>query len=108
MPHPQRYPVLTAEEAAEFINHGDTVAFSGFSPAGGAKAVPVALAAKARSEHERQRPFKVRVLTGASSGREIDEVLAGAEAISWRAPYQSGGVLRHQINQQTVEYLDMH
>jgi succinate CoA transferase len=50
----------------------------------------------------------VRVLTGASSGFSIDDELARAEAISWRAPYQSGRELRAQINRQEVEYVDMH
>ena len=40
----------------------------------------------------------MRVITGASSGEEIDEGLAVAKAISWRAPYQSGAALRKQIN----------
>jgi len=32
------YPILTPEEAVAFIQHGNTVAFSGFSPAGAANA----------------------------------------------------------------------
>ena len=102
------YPILTAEEAVTQIMDGDTVSFSGFTPAGAAKPVPAALAARAREEHVKGRPFKVRVLTGASSGDIIDDELARAEAISWRAPYQSGKVLREQINRQEVEYVDMH
>lgn len=102
------FPVLTPQEAVTFIPNGATVSFSGFSPAGSAKAVPLALADHARKEKERGRSFKVRVLTGASSGRCIDEDLAAAEAISWRAPYQSGASLRKQINRQQVEYVDMH
>ena len=103
-----RYTVLTPEEAVTLIPDGATVSFSGFSPAGAAKVIPRALAARARREHEAGRPFKVRVLTGASSGESIDDELARAEAISWRAPYQSGGTLRKQINRQEVEYVDMH
>ena len=102
------YPILTPEEAVEFIRHGQTVAFSGFTPAGAAKSVPSALAQKAHRLHERGEPFKVRVLTGASSGHSIDDDLAAAEAISWRAPYQTGQAIRRQINRQEVEYLDMH
>ena len=45
------FPVLTAEEAAEFISHGQNIGFSGFTPAGAAKAVPAALAKKALREH---------------------------------------------------------
>ncbi len=102
------YPILTADETALLIKDGDTVSFSGFSPAGAAKAVPAAIAAHAHEEHAKMRRFKIRVLTGASSGRIIDEELAVAEAVSWRAPYQSGPTLRGQINRQEVEYVDMH
>lgn len=103
-----QYPFLTPDEAVSLIPNGATVSFSGFSPAGAAKVIPRALAARARSEHQAGRPFKVRVLTGASSGESIDDELAKAEAVSWRAPYQSGSTLRKQINRQEVEYVDMH
>ena len=43
MPYP-RFPVISAEEAASNIPSGATVAFSGFSSAGAAKAVPRAIA----------------------------------------------------------------
>lgn len=103
-----QFAAMTAEEAAACINHGDTVAFSGFTPAGAAKAVPEALAVRARQEHGRGKDFRLRVLTGASSGRCIDEDLAAAGAIMWRAPYQTGDSLRRQINRGEVEYVDMH
>ncbi len=102
------YPKLTPEEAASRIFHGATVAFSGFTNAGAAKLVPRALAERARDLHGKGEPFKIRVLTGASSGSFIDEPLSAAEAMSYRAPYQSGSTLRAQINNQQVEYVDMH
>ncbi len=99
---------LTADEAAAMIHNGATVGFSGFTPAGAAKATPRALAAKARALHERGENFKIRVLTGASTGGALDEALASADAISWRAPYQSSKSLRNRINQQQAEFVDMH
>jgi propionyl-CoA:succinyl-CoA transferase len=102
------YPIITAEEAASMIKNGQTVAFSGFSPAGAAKAVPSALAKRARALHEDGKPFKIRVLTGASSGVAVDKELAEAEAVSWRAPYQGSPAARYMINHQDVEYMDMH
>ena len=102
------FPKLSPEEVAALIPNGATVSFSGFSPAGAAKVIPRAIAAKAMELHRGGEPFKVRVLTGASSGEAIDDELAKAEAISWRAPYQSGSTLRKQINRQEVEYVDMH
>jgi acetyl-CoA hydrolase len=102
------FPRLSAEEAAAMIPDGAFVGFSGFTPAGAAKAVPRALAARARELHEKGQPFKIRVLTGASTGHDLDESLARAEAISWRAPYQSSRTLRDQINRQQVQFVDMH
>ena len=63
-----RFPVLTADEAAALIPNGATIGFSGFTPAGAAKAVPHALAARAKMFHDRGEPFQVRVMTGASTG----------------------------------------
>ena len=102
------FPVLTAQEAATLIQDGQTIGFSGFTPAGAAKAIPRALAARARIEHDAGRPFKVGVLTGASTGPSLDGALAEAEAISFRTPYQSDGVLRSQINSGQVRFVDMH
>ena len=83
---PLPFPILTPEEAAELIGNGITVGFSGFTPAGAAKAVPAALAKRAQLEHAAGKPFKIGVLTGASTGASLDGALAEAEAISFRAP----------------------
>ena len=102
------FPVLSPEEAAAMINDGQTIGFSGFTPAGAAKAIPRALAQRARAEHAAGRPFKVGVMTGASTGQSLDGELAEAEAISFRTPYQSNPVLRSQINSGQVKFFDMH
>lgn len=99
---------LAAEEAAELIHHNDLVAFSGFTPAGAAKAVPRTLAERAYQLHLLGKPFQIRVLTGASTGSSLDDSLAEANAISWRAPFQSSAPLREQINDGRVEFVDMH
>lgn len=103
-----RFPVLTADEAAALIPNGALVGFSGFTPAGSAKAVPRALAARARALHARGEPYKIRVLAGASTANALDEELARAEAISWRAPYQSSTTLREQVNSGQTQFVDMH
>ncbi len=102
------FPVITADEAASHIPDGAMVALSGFANAGTAKLVPRAIAKRARELHSQDKPYKIRVITGSSSGNNIDEELAQAEALSWRAPYQSARTLRGQINAQQVQYLDMH
>lgn len=100
--------ITTAEEAAAMIQHGATLGMSGFTGAGYPKAIPLALAAKAEAEHAAGRPYKLRVLSGASTGPELDGALAKAEAIGFRVPYNSDATLRGQINAGDVDYIDMH
>jgi len=102
------YIRMSAQEAAALIPNGAALGCSGFTPAGAVKAVPRALAARARALHEQGEPFRVKVLTGASTGAAFDDVLAEADAIEWRAPYQSSKTLRSRINQQQTQFLDIH
>jgi acetyl-CoA hydrolase len=104
----EHFPVMTADEAAGLISNGQTIGFSGFTAAGSAKAIPAALAERARQEHAAGRPFKVGVLTGASTGRSLDGALAQANAIGFRTPYQSDPTLRKQINDGEVKFVDAH
>lgn len=98
----------TAEEAAQIIHHDYYIGVSGFAGAGSPKAVPSALAEIAKEEHKHGRPFKVSLISGASTGYGVDGVLAEAEAISYRIPYQSSAQLRKEINKGSVSYQDMH
>jgi len=102
------FPRFTADEAAAMIQHGQTVGFSGFTPAGAAKAIPSAIAARAEAEHAAGRLFQIGVLTGASTGKSLDGALARANAISFRSPYQSDSALRSAINQGQTRFVDMH
>ena len=79
------YKTMTAEEAASLIKNGDNIAFSGFTPAGAAKAIPTAIAERAKSEHAAGREFKIKAITGASGGPSLDGVLAQADALEYRA-----------------------
>ncbi len=54
--------VMSAAEAADLIQDGMTVGMSGFTRAGEAKAVPQALAMRAK-----ERPLRISLMTGASS-----------------------------------------
>ncbi len=104
---PIHFPRLSAEEAAALIENNQTIAFSGFTAAGSAKAIPRALARRAKELHARNEAFKINVLTGASTGK-LDDLLAEAEAVAWRAPYQSSRIMRKQINENKIEFTDMH
>ena len=99
---------ISAEEAASYINNDDVVGFSGFTPAGAVKAIPVAIGEKAKLEHAEGRPFKIGVITGASTGDSLDGSLARAEAVKFRTPYQSNIDLRNLINAGKADYFDTH
>lgn len=100
--------VITAEEAVSHIKNGDRIGFSGFTPAGAAKAIPMAIAEKAKKLHEAGKEFKVGVITGASTGDSLDGALARAEAILFRTPYQSNKDLRNLINSGKTQFFDAH
>lgn len=102
------YAQLTAVEAAELIRDGDTVAFSGFTPAGAPKEVSKAIAARAIALHSAGQPFKIGVMTGASTGKSLDGALAKADAVRFRTPYQSDPDLRKSINEGRTQFFDMH
>lgn len=102
------FPILTPEEAADLISHGETLGFSGFTSAGAPRDIPLALAARAKAEHAAGRPFQVGVVTGASTGDSLDGALARENAISWRTPFQSNPALRELINQDKVRFFDQH
>ena len=90
------------------VHHGQTVGFSGFTPAGVPKAIPAAIAHRAEAEHAAGREFQIGVLTGASTGASLDGALAQAGAISFRTPYQSNSILRARINAGETRFFDMH
>src|SRR6266542_3013674 len=100
--------VMTAEAAAALIPNGAVVGMSGFTGAGYPKAVPVALAKRAVEERLRGKPYRLDVLTGASTGPEQDTAMSMTEAQRFRFPYQGDAVTREKINAGAIEYQDMH
>lgn len=99
---------MSADDAAQLIEHNALVALGGFTPAGSPKALPAAIARRANDMHQAQKPFQIRLLTGASISTAADDILSQAGAISWRAPYQTSPILRKKINQEHIEFVDMH
>ncbi|MEG1635393.1 MAG: acetyl-CoA hydrolase/transferase family protein [Rikenellaceae bacterium] len=102
------FKILTADEAAQLINHDDNIGLSGFTAAGSPKAVTKALADRADAEHKAGRPFKVGIFTGASTNDYTDGALSRANAVKFRTPYQSTGDMRKSINNHDTQYFDMH
>ena len=95
--------IVTAEEAAAFIKPGMSIGMSGFTASAYPKAIPLALAERMKKE-----PFTVDIWTGASTGPELDDTLAAVHGIKKRLPYQTDNILRSEINDGSVDYLDLH
>ena len=95
--------VVEAETAATLIKNGMIVGMSGFTRAGEAKVVPLALAERARREG-----IKITLMTGASLGSDIDRMLTEAKALSRRLPFQGDPTLRAAINRGEVMFVDQH
>ncbi|MBC9784688.1 acetyl-CoA hydrolase/transferase family protein [Heliobacterium chlorum] len=97
--------VVTAEEACSWIQDGMTLGLSGFTAAGDVKVIPKVLVERVKREG---KPFKVNVYTGASISSEIDGILAEANIVNMRLPYQSEKRMRGRINEGNVNYMDQH
>ncbi|OIR02347.1 succinyl-CoA:coenzyme A transferase [mine drainage metagenome] len=95
--------VVSPEEAASLIKDGMTIGMSGFTRAGDAKIVPMALAERAATEN-----LKITLMTGASLGSDIDKTLTEAKVLSRRIPFQADPVLRTAINKGEVMFVDQH
>jgi succinyl-CoA:acetate CoA-transferase len=103
-----RHPALTgkimqAEEAVTLFRNGMVVGMSGFTRAGDAKAIPVALVERARRE-----PLSLTLMTGASLGNGSDGLMAEAGLLARRLPFQSDATLRRKINAGEVMFIDQH
>lgn len=108
--HPERIrlarlrdKVMSADAAATLIHDGMTVGMSGFTRAGDCKALPFALAERAKTH-----PFQITLMTGASLGHDADKVLSDAGVTARRMPFQVDPSLRKRINQGEVMFLDQH
>lgn len=93
--------ITSAERAASLIHSGMTVGVSGFTMAGYPKMVPLALC---RSGHA----DRLTLLTGASTGREVDGEMAKAGIVRRRMIFNSDKDMRRAVNDGSVQFIDMH
>jgi succinyl-CoA:acetate CoA-transferase len=100
-----RSKITSADDAARLIQNGMRVGASGFTRAGDAKAVPLALAERARRE---AGPLRITLITGASLGHGIDSQLTDAGVLERRLPFQVDPTLRRAINRGDVMFVDQH
>ncbi|MBA5639308.1 acetyl-CoA hydrolase/transferase family protein [Duganella sp. LX20W] len=95
--------LMTAQQAARLFRNGMTVGMSGFTRAGDAKALPLALV-----ERSRQEALQLTLVTGASLGNDSDGLMANAGVVARRMPFQSDAALRRKINSGEVMFIDQH
>ena len=95
--------VMSAEQAAQFVKDGMTVGMSGFTRAGEAKAIPLALVEQAKAN-----PLKITLITGASLGNDLDKKMTEAGVLARRLPFQVDNTLRKAINKGEVMFIDQH
>lgn len=96
--------LMSAREASQFIRDGMTVGASGFTPSGYPKAVPLALADRARQGED----IGITLWTGASVGPELDGTLTETGVIRRRFPYQTEGNIRKALNAGQIHFSDRH
>ncbi len=95
--------IVSAEEAASWIEDGMNLGMSGFTLFGEPKEFPLALSKRGEKEN-----FKVNLYTGASLGPTADQSMAEAGIINLRVPYQGNAVMRGKINAGEIYYIDQH
>ncbi|MDD2711551.1 MAG: acetyl-CoA hydrolase/transferase family protein [Simplicispira sp.] len=99
---------MSADQAATLIPAGANVGMSGFTGAGYPKALPQAIAERAKREHAAGKPYKINVWTGASTAPELDGALAQADALGQRLPFNTDPICRAKINAGEIDFIDMH
>ena len=96
--------ITTAEEAAKIITDGMHIGTSGFTPCGYPKAVPLAVAERAKKGEK----LRLTLGTGASVGVELDEAWAEQNIIARRYPYQTGKMINKRLNSDDAMFMDLH
>ncbi|KAK9468628.1 hypothetical protein V1512DRAFT_257534 [Lipomyces arxii] len=94
-------------EVVKWFKHGDTVAWSGFTPVGSPKVVPEALADYVE-QNNLQGKLQFDLFVGASSVEHIENRWAQLGMISRRTPYQSGKQIAGGINTGRIRFIDVH
>src|SRR5690242_20575477 len=99
--------VMKPEETVQFFKHGMNLGWSGFTPAGYPKVVPIALAEHVE-KNSLQGKLKFNLFIGASVGAETEDRWATNDMIDRRWPYQTGKNIAAGINSGRIRMGDKH
>ena len=100
--------VVSPEKAAELVPNDALVGVSGFVGAGAPIVTAVALAERAKALHAKGQEYKIKVLSGASTDPNVDGVLARADVVSFRAPFNTDKDMRNSVNSNKTQFMDIH
>ena len=99
--------VVKAEDTIEHFKPGMNLLWSGFTPAGYPKEVPIALADHVE-KNNLQGKLKFNLFIGASVGAETEDRWATLDMIDRRWPYQTGKNIAKGINEGRIRMGDKH
>ena len=99
--------VKTAEECIPLFKNGMDLGWSGFTPAGYPKALPIALADHVE-RNNLQGQLRFNLFIGASVGAETENRWAELDMIDRRWPYQTGKSIAKGINSGRIRMGDKH
>nr|WP_321445084.1 acetyl-CoA hydrolase/transferase C-terminal domain-containing protein [uncultured Cohaesibacter sp.] len=99
--------VKKVEEVLPMFKDGMNLGWSGFTPAGYPKAIPIALADHVE-ENNLQGKLRFNLFIGASVGAETEDRWASLDMIDRRWPYQTGKNIAKAINEGRIRMGDKH
>lgn len=99
--------IMQAEETIPFFTNGMDLGWSGFTPVGYPKVVPLALADYVE-KNNLQGKMRFNLFIGASIGAEVEDRWASLQMTDKRWPYQTGKVVQQQVNNGMVRMGDKH
>jgi len=99
--------VMQPEDTIQFFRDGMDLGWSGFTPVGYPKVVPLALADYVENNNL-QGKMRFNLFIGASIGAEVEDRWASLQMTDKRWPYQTGKVVQKQVNNGTVRMGDKH
>ncbi len=99
--------VVPVEKTIELFKDGMNLGWSGFTPAGYPKAVPIALAEHVE-KNNLQGKLRFNLFIGASVGAETENRWAQNDMIDRRWPYQTGKDIAAGINAGRIRMGDKH
>lgn len=97
----------TADDCIKYFKDGMNLGWSGFTPVGYPKVVPIALADYVE-KNNLQGKMKFNLFIGASVGAETEDRWATLDMIDRRWPYQTGKNIAKSINSGKIRMGDKH